>query len=114
MAASLNLIVIRVSDLEAARRFYECLGLRFAVEQHGNGPKHLAAELPGMVFEIYPRSNGPTTAGVRLGFRVDSVAAAVSAAQQLGVEVASPPQETARGVRAVVVDPDGHRVELSQ
>jgi lactoylglutathione lyase len=114
MGASLNLVVIRVSDLEASRRFYEGLGIQFSLEQHGSGPKHLAAELPGTVFEIYPRGNGPTTAGVRLGFRVESVAAAFSAAEQLGAEIASPPKESEWGLRAVIVDPDGHRVEISQ
>lgn len=114
MAASLNLVVIRVSDLDASRRFYEGLGIQFSLEQHGNGPQHLAAELPGMVFEIYPRGNGPTTAGVRLGFRVESVAAAVSAVQQLGAEIASPPKETTQSLRGVIVDPDRHRIELIQ
>jgi catechol 2,3-dioxygenase-like lactoylglutathione lyase family enzyme len=114
MSPSLNLVVIRVSDLEISRRFYEGLGIQFSLEQHGSGPEHLAAKLPGTVFEIYPRGNGPTTAAVRIGFRVESVVQAVAAAKELGAEIASPPKESAWGLRAVVVDADGHRVEISQ
>jgi catechol 2,3-dioxygenase-like lactoylglutathione lyase family enzyme len=107
-------VVIRVADLERAQRFYEALGLRFARERHGSGPEHLAAELGAVVFEVYPRGNGSPTSGVRLGFRVASVAAAVAAVQSLGAEIAVPPAESPWGLRAVVVDPDGHRVEVSQ
>ena len=114
MTVALNLVVLRVSDLERARCFYEALGLRFTRERHGTGPEHLAAESGSVLFEIYPRGEGPTTAGVRLGFRVASVASVVWAVQQLGASVTSPPAEGHWGLRAVVVDPDGHRVELTQ
>jgi predicted enzyme related to lactoylglutathione lyase len=114
MGASLNLVVIRVSDLEATQRFYEALGLHFAHERHGNGAEHLATELGGVVFEVYPRGNSPVTTGVRLGFRVASVTAIVAAVQQFGAEVVTPPTEGPWGLRAVVVDPEGHRVELIQ
>src|SRR5688572_15753187 len=114
MSASLNLVVIRASDPEASRRFYEALGLHFTAERHGKGPEHLASESSGAVFEIYPRGDGPPSSGVRLGFRVPSVGDAVAAVQRIGGEVVSPPGEGPWGVRAVVADPDGHRVELSQ
>jgi lactoylglutathione lyase len=110
----LNLVVIRVSDMAASRRFYEALGLQFSLERHGNGPEHLAAELAGTVLEIYPRGNGPASSGVRLGFRVASVIVAVSAVEQIGGEIDFLPKEGPGGLRAVVVDPDGHRVALSQ
>jgi lactoylglutathione lyase len=114
METTLNLVVIRVADLDRSQQFFEALGLRFSREKHGNGPEHLAAELGGVVFEIYPRGSGPATVGVRLGFQVASVEAAVSAVQQLGAEVATPPAAGPWGWRAVVVDPDGLRVEVSQ
>jgi predicted enzyme related to lactoylglutathione lyase len=114
MDTSLNLIVIRAADLERAQRFYEALGLRFSREKHANGPEHLAAETGGVVFEIYPRGSGPSTEGVRLGFQVASVDAAVSAVQQLGATFVTPPEQGDWGLSAVVVDPDGHRVEVRQ
>ena len=56
-------------------------------------------------------TNGSAAVGVRLGFQVASVEAAVSAVQQLGAEVAAPPAAGPWGWRAVVVD---HQVEASQ
>lgn len=114
MSIRLNLVVIRVADLERARRFYEALGLNFTVEQHGRGPEHLAAELSGLVFEVYPMGNSLSTVGVRLGFRVDSVMTTLAAVQQCGAQVVVPPSESPWGWRTVVVDPEGHRVEISQ
>ena len=114
MTPSLDLVVIRAADLERSRRFYEALGLSFSLEKHGKGPEHLAAEFDGLVFEIYPMADGPASAGVRLGFRVTSVEAAVAAAQGFGAEIATPPTEGALGWRAVLVNPDGHRVAIRQ
>lgn len=104
MSVFINLVVIRVSDMERAKEFYATVGLVFSLEQHGNGPKHLAAESGETVFEIYPRGNGQPSAGTRLGFRVSSVEATVSALRRVGAEIVSGPTEGPWGVRAVVVD----------
>ena len=61
---------------------YKSIGLSFSLEKHGNGPEHLAAEIDGVVFEIYPRKGDPASTGVRLGFRVASVEAVVVAARR--------------------------------
>ena len=55
MEPRLCLIVIRVADLARSRQFYQAIGLDFHEEQHGGGPLHLACELAGIVFEIYPQ-----------------------------------------------------------
>jgi catechol 2,3-dioxygenase-like lactoylglutathione lyase family enzyme len=111
--ASLNLVVIRAVDLERSRRFYEAIGLRFATERHGSGPEHLVAELGDVVFEIYPRGTGASSEGVRLGFRVELVKETMKALAAIGVEMVSPPIQGPWGLRAVVEDPDGHRVEIA-
>jgi catechol 2,3-dioxygenase-like lactoylglutathione lyase family enzyme len=68
---TLNLVVLRCSDLERAIAFYTKLGLKFTSHRHGKGPEHFAAEFPGGVFELYPRSaDGGSTNGTRIGFRV--------------------------------------------
>jgi lactoylglutathione lyase len=114
MDASLNLIVIRVSDLDRAQQFYEALGLQFSRERHGSGPEHLAAQSSNVVFELYPLRNQPSTAGVRLGFHVASVSSSLAALNRLRARVQSPPSESPWGLRAVVVDPDGHHVEICE
>jgi hypothetical protein len=39
---SLNLLVLKTRQLEQVRAFYECLGVAFSRERHGNGPAHYA------------------------------------------------------------------------
>jgi lactoylglutathione lyase len=113
MPVSLNLVVLRISDLDQSQQFYEALGLTFVPEQHGSGPEHLATTFDGTVFELYPADDKTATSGVRLGFRVASVHAALSALASIGAEVASPPSDGPWGLRAVVIDPDGNRVEIT-
>lgn len=113
MTTALNLVVLRSTDLERARSFYEWLGLQFIQHRHGSGPEHLSAELGGCVFELYPQSSDDaSTCTTRIGFRVPSLDAVIEALGDFPACVISPPQESPWGRRAVVVDPDGHRVEL--
>jgi len=112
---TLNLIVLRSPDLARAAAFYSRLGLQFTQHRHGNGPEHFAAELPGGVFELYPLSpDGASTLGTRIGFRVPSVDAALAALSDYPNAVVTPARDSEWGCRAVVSDPDGHRVELLQ
>jgi predicted enzyme related to lactoylglutathione lyase len=111
--ARLNLVVLRSPDVERARRFYEQLGLTFTQHRHGNGPEHYASEGGSVVFEIYPADDAArATAHARLGFQVPSVDEAIAHLRAEGTEVVSAPKESPWGRRAVVADPDGHRVEL--
>jgi lactoylglutathione lyase len=110
----LNLLVLRARDPERLARFYGAFGLSFTREQHGNGPVHHACELGGSVLEIYPyqESQGETT-GARLGFQVDSIDH-VLAACAAEARVISVPKLMPWGRRAVIQDPEGHKVELTE
>ncbi|MDY6938635.1 MAG: VOC family protein [Cyanobacteriota bacterium] len=108
----LNLLVIRSSNIERAKIFYEALGLVFEAHQHGNGAPHFAAEEHGLVFEIYPLLKGKSTSATRFGFRVNAVEETIANLIHAGGEVIASPQPSPWGIRAVVKDPDGHRVEL--
>ena len=112
---ALNLVVLRSPDMARAAAFYSRLGLQFTEHQHGSGPQHFAAELGGGVFELYPLSpDGPSTLGTRIGFSVPSIDSAVAALSDYPGTVISPPKDSEWGRRAVVADPDGHRIELLQ
>jgi predicted enzyme related to lactoylglutathione lyase len=112
---ALNLIVLRSPDMRRAAEFYSRLGLRFTRHQHGSGPQHFAAELGSGVFELYPQSPvGPSTLGTRIGFSVPSLDSAIAALAEFPGAIISPPKDSEWGRRAVVADPDGHRVELLQ
>lgn len=110
----LDLLVIRARDPEGLARFYALLGMDFKEEQHGTGPKHLACNLGASVLEIYPlvREEQRTTA-TRLGFRVSSLRDVLDAVSEIGPEhILRQTEATEWGQRAVLVDPEGHRVEL--
>ncbi len=112
---SLNLVVLRSTDVRRAAAFYSCLGLHFEQHRHGNGPEHFAAELPNCVFELYPlAADSASTLGTRVGFRVPSVDEAIQALRNYPSAVVTPAKDSEWGRRAVVTDPDGHRVELLQ
>lgn len=109
---TLNLLVIRVSDLERSRQWYEELGFSFVQEQHGSGPIHYAAEQDGFVFELYPASaRNPVSASTRLGFTVAN-ARSVSAAKDAAGQVVTQPAVDGHVTRALLVDPDGIKVEI--
>jgi len=111
----INLLVLRASEPERLARFYGALGLDFQKERHGAGPEHHACAIGGSTFEIYPLQPGAAgTRGTRLGFAVASVADAVQAALSADGVVLSPPRMTSWGRRAVVQDPEGHKVELTE
>lgn len=115
-AIRLSLIVIRAANPEALAAYYGAIGLRFLKHRHGNGPEHFSAELnDNAVFEIYPLKVGDApTSAMRIGFRVTSVEEAFSALILAGGKVSSAPKLGEWGLRAVVDDPEGHRIELTQ
>jgi hypothetical protein len=109
----IGLLTIRALDVERTMDFYAALGLRFVRERHGEGPVHYAALCDGLVFEIYPLQGGDAaTQSARIGWRVADVATSTQDLLAAGGTLLTPPTQTKRGVRSVVVDPAGHKVEL--
>ena len=104
---SLSLIVLRCRDLEASRAFFSAVGAEFTPEQHGTGSRHYSCTLGGVVLELYP-AGARNTSDVRLGFVVRDLARTLAQVRQQGGTVLSE-----NVGHAVVVDPDGHKIELS-
>lgn len=113
-APALNLVVLRVADIEASAAFYGRLGLQFIRHAHGTGPQHYASDAGGVTFELYPRSPAqPACTSTRIGFSVQDVDAVVAVlCDVLGARILAPVADSQWGRRAVVIDPDGHHVEL--
>ncbi len=110
----LNLVVLRVADIDRAAAFYRLLGCEFTKHAHGTGPQHYVCEANGIVFELYPASpEQPVSSSTRIGFAVADVDDATSKLGAVtGASVIAAPKDSEWGRRAVVADPDGHRVEL--
>ena len=113
---SLTLLVLKTRQVEQLRLFYQTLGIELTEEQHGKGPLHFAGRVGGVVIEVYPLADDgtPGDTSTRLGFAVENLAAVVQALQGIGTKVETPPKETAWGFQAVVRDPNGRAVELTQ
>jgi lactoylglutathione lyase len=110
----LSLVVIQSSNLDRVLEFYRAIGLNFVCEKHGNGPEHYSCDLDGVIFEIYPRNPDlPCAETCRIGFRVDSIADTISRLHQIGAAANCTPKSSPWGCRAVVKDPDGRSVELT-
>jgi lactoylglutathione lyase len=110
---ALNLVVLRCADLDRAREFYSRLGLQFSRHQHGKGPEHWTGEVGGCVFELYPASSdSKSTLGTRIGFRIPNLDKTIAALSDFPGALSSPAKDTEWGRRAVILDPDGHKVEL--
>jgi catechol 2,3-dioxygenase-like lactoylglutathione lyase family enzyme len=113
----LNLIVLRVSNLESSLRFYQALGLEFVQEQHGKGLVHYACELDNLVIELYPGKeaaplNYKSAGATWLGFQVDSIDLVLELLNTLPVTILTPLRDTPRGRRILIQDPDGRAIEL--
>ncbi len=113
--ARLNLVVIRARDTARLADFYTRLGLTFEKHRHGSGPEHFASENAGCVFEIYPlRPDASPPQELRLGFVVDDVRQTVERLTAVGAGLVSAPAESSWGLRAVIQDIEGHKVELTE
>lgn len=110
--SAINLVVLRSNAPRDLVRFYQSLGLNFALEQHGSGPEHHSCAIGNATLEIYPCDNREmTTIGTRIGFAVSSIEVALSGI--VGAhKVISKPKQTEWGKRCVLQDPEGHKVEL--
>jgi catechol 2,3-dioxygenase-like lactoylglutathione lyase family enzyme len=107
MAAELSLLVLRCADIDAARRFYEALGLLWREERHEGGPRHYSCRLGATLFELYPAKDG-ATGRVRLGIATADPDRAAEAAIAAGGRR----RDARPGAGIIVQDPDGNDVEL--
>jgi catechol 2,3-dioxygenase-like lactoylglutathione lyase family enzyme len=110
----MNLVVIRVSDLERSREFYSTLGLDLTPEKHGSGPLHYSCEMNDLVVELYPTKTRPTGGG-RIGLRIARPNLAVDRLLSSG-HLSERSVSLRREPRAEVLlvrDPDGNDIELS-
>ncbi len=113
--ARLNLIVLRARDATRLASFYSELGLNFVRHRHGAGPEHFASEDGGGVFEIYPaNADAEPTRELRLGFEVTNVRQTATRLVEAGAEIISPPKVSQWGLRTVLKDLEGHKVELTE
>jgi len=109
----LNLLVLRCRDIEASRRFYEVLDLRFEAHAHGDGPRHYACEDERGVLELYPAATPAAGDKTGVGFASPDIEAVSARLAAAGFQP-QPPRVNPWGRTFVVRDPDDRRVEIKE
>lgn len=112
----LQLLVIKTHQPEVLAAFYTLLGIEFEYHQHGNGPFHYASKNGLPVMEIYPLPANVVMAdnSTRLGFGVAHLDTLITRLQQQHMPILTMPGQSEWGYRAVVQDPDGRKIELTE
>ncbi len=118
-APSLSMLMLRSSNMETALSFYGALGFEFVEEQHGSGPRHHSSKAGDTVLEIYPGEPGRapelrSAGATMIGFGVANLDEALASLSRLGAPLLTPAKQSPWGRRAVVADPDGRAVDLSE
>lgn len=110
----LRLLVIRTASLPAMASFYERLGLSLEYHSHGGSPMHYSGKIGETVIEIYPLAKGQEQPdkNLRIGFTLAGFDEVIAKLQTAGDVFAAAPAQTAFGYCAIVIDPDGRKVEL--
>ena len=108
-----KLLVIRTSDPEKLKEFYNQIGMNFDYHKHGNSPFHYSAAINGIVIEIYPLAKNQIEADphLRLGFEIDNFDEIIELLRAQGL-LLSEPSKTDYGTIAITKDPDGKKIEL--
>lgn len=107
----IELVRLRVRDLEAAKNFYGKL-LKLPL---------VAADAQMAIFDtgqaklVVEQGTAAPSSAIELGFTVASVETAVAAAIAADIKILAPPATEAWGGRvAAIADPDGNRLSLIQ
>ena len=118
----MNALILWSAHPEAAVAFYRAIGLALEEERHDDGPLHWACELGPVHLAVYPATVADAGAapprshpGATMpGFAVDSLDATLTTLRATGVPILIPAEDVGWGRRAVVSDPDGRSVEISE
>lgn len=113
---TLNLLVLKTNNLQPLFEFYSDLGIDFEYHQHGNGPHHYASKGINPVIEIYPLPKQipqPDTT-TRLGFSVENLDQLIEILKTKETSIVTEPSQTPWGYVAIIQDPDGRKIELTE
>jgi len=111
-----NLLVIRTPTPQLLADWYTKLGLTFTYHRHGNGPWHYSSTIDELVFEIYPLLPKQLTpdSSLRLGLQIESLEELMKIIQQEAILTLQLPKQTKWGYTAIIKDPDGRKIELTE
>lgn len=95
-------------------RFFGALGIAVGRQNAADGQAFLAAQCPGLTLAIMPAAGPSDPNATTLYFAVDSLQATLGVALSNYGRLVSQPYHTPLGYQAVVADPDGRRIILTE
>lgn len=104
---NLKYLVIKCTDLEKSKAFYEAIGFHPVKEKHGNGVEHYSFALNDFIIELYPSNKiieGRLIFGLEIKISIDEIM------QRL--KFISSDQELSKNKdgKFSINDPDGNRI----
>jgi hypothetical protein len=112
--ASPQQLVFRTSNASGVARLLHGLGLAVAERKSDDGSTYLTAQCDGLRLKIIPAADMIDSYETTLHLAVDSLEAALRIARERQAPILQPMHESASGRRAIISDPDGRRIILSQ
>ncbi|MGQ7852792.1 VOC family protein [Pedobacter sp. WC2501] len=110
----IRLLVLRTGDMKLLADFYSLLGFKFEYHKHGNSPYHYSASIGATILEIYPLAKNQIEAdkNLRLGFGIENFDQVMYELNKSQANFVQKPTQTAFGFMAIIIDPDGRKIEL--
>ena len=113
-----GVLLVSQDPARLAAFYTDVLNVPLEVEEHEDTLPHWGATLGDIHFAIHPIEDFPDgrsgVGAVKLAFTVFDLAALVNRLQQSGVRLVQEPKDTGFFVSAMLRDPDGNLIELTQ
>lgn len=117
MSLLITSITINTPQLQNMLGFYQIIGFQFTEMKVDKGSEMHRALHKGVEFSLYANRNvdASRVPSLQLGFQVTDLVATVAKLKEIpGANCILDPTQMPDGMKAVVLDPDGHAIELSE
>ena len=110
----IRLLVIRTNNTKLLADFYSLLGFKFEYHKHDSSPYHYSTTIRETILEIYPLAKNQieTDKNLRLGFGIENFDQVMITLKTLQVDFSQEPTQTEFSFMAIIIDPDGRKIEL--
>lgn len=115
MSLNITSITINTAEVEPMLQFYSCLGLKFHQVQVSKGSSIYRTHIGTLEFSIFTITQvaRKTAPALQLTFKLENLESTVKSLIQIpNVMCVLDPIELDGAMKAILIDPDGHSVEL--
>lgn len=117
MSLLITSITINTPHLQDMLGFYQIIGFQFTASKVDKGSEVYKAHRDGLEFSLYSIQSAQRSPipSLQLGFTITNVDKIVAALMKIpGVLCVLDPTDMPDGKKAIILDPDGHSIELCE